>query len=64
MLVALIILDSAVETVARARKLMKMRDIFEKFFVAALTRTVIKIFQKYHADSDDYVLAVGFNCRI
>ncbi len=36
-------LESAVEIVVRARKLMKVQVIFAKFFEAVLTRTVKKI---------------------
>ena len=38
------ILDSAVETVARRLKLMKMRWIFEKFPEIVFTHTVKEIF--------------------
>ncbi len=40
----LIILDSAVETVARGLKLMKMRWIFKKFPETVFTHTVKEIF--------------------
>ncbi len=46
-------LESAVEIVVRALKLMKVQVIFAKFFEAVLTRTVEKILQKSPVDSDD-----------
>ena len=53
MLSSCMILDSAVETVARTIKLLKMLRMFEKFFETVLTRTVKKIFPLLCVDSDD-----------
>ncbi len=48
-----IILESAVEIVVSALKLMKVQVIFAKFFAAVLTRKVKKTLQRSPVDSDD-----------